>query len=67
MTEPQLAPYGSWKSPIISDLIAAATIRFGGIRLDGDDVYWRELRPAEQGRSVVVRHPLPSTETEESR
>lgn len=55
MTEPRIAAYGSWKSPITSDLIVAGTIGLGGIRLDGDAVYWAELRPTEAGRTVVVR------------
>jgi dipeptidyl aminopeptidase/acylaminoacyl peptidase len=49
------APYGSWKSPITSDLIVAGSIRLGEIRLEGDTVYWSEGRPTEGGRSVVVR------------
>ncbi|GAB4369924.1 MAG: S9 family peptidase [Elainellaceae cyanobacterium] len=52
---PHIAPYGSWKSPITSDLIVAGTIRLGEIRLDGDDIYWSEGRPTEAGRYVVVR------------
>ncbi|MBW4695528.1 MAG: S9 family peptidase [Lyngbya sp. HA4199-MV5] len=48
-------PYGSWKSPITSDLIVAGTIGLGGVRLDGEDVYWTELRPTEAGRNVVVK------------
>ena len=55
MTDPKLAPYGAWKSPITPELIAAATIRIGGVQLDGQDIYWKELRPMEKGRSVVVR------------
>ncbi|HIC95807.1 TPA: S9 family peptidase, partial [Candidatus Bipolaricaulota bacterium] len=55
MTEPQLAPYGSWKSPITSDLIVSETIGLGWIALDGEDIYWTEMRPAEGGRYVVVR------------
>lgn len=55
MTEPTVAPYGSWKSPITSDLIAAATIRLSQIQVDGDDIYWLEQRPAEAGRNVIVR------------
>lgn len=51
----QMAPYGSWKSPISSDLIVAGTIGLGGAHLDGDDVYWSELRPTEGGRSLLVR------------
>ncbi|MEI6046300.1 MAG: S9 family peptidase [Chloroflexota bacterium] len=50
-----VAPYGSWKSPITSDLIVAGMIGLGQIVLDGDDIYWTELRPAEGGRNVVVR------------
>ncbi len=52
---PKLAPYGSWKSPITSDLIVAGSIRLGEIRLDGAEVYWSESRPVEGGRSVMVR------------
>jgi len=49
------APYGSWKSPITSDLIVAGSIRLGEIRLEGETVYWSEGRPTEGGRNVVVR------------
>jgi dipeptidyl aminopeptidase/acylaminoacyl peptidase len=55
MSEPTAAPYGSWRSPITADLIVAETIRLGLIGLDGDDLYWSEMRPAEGGRYVVVR------------
>jgi len=55
MTIPKVAPYGSWKSPITSDLIVSETIGPGQIALDGEDVYWVEMRPAEGGRYVVVR------------
>lgn len=55
MTEKIVAPYGSWKSPITSDLIVAGTIGLGEIALDGEDVYWIESRPSEGGRSVIVR------------
>ncbi|MEO0406780.1 MAG: S9 family peptidase [Cyanobacteria bacterium P01_A01_bin.135] len=52
---PTTAPYGSWKSPITSDLIVASTIRLGEVRLDGDDLYWLEGRPSEGGRYVIIR------------
>ncbi len=55
MTERKVAPYGSWKSPITSDLIVSETIGLVQIALDGKDVYWLEMRPAEGGRYVVVR------------
>jgi WD40-like Beta Propeller Repeat len=49
------APYGSWKSPITSDLIVAQSVTLSELRLDGGHVYWLEGRPQEQGRYVVVR------------
>lgn len=55
MSQSQIAPYGSWKSPITADLIVTGTIGLGGIALDGDDVYWSEGRPAEAGRNAIVR------------
>src|SRR5256714_4311530 len=55
MTQPTVAPYGSWKSPITSDLIVSATVGPGQVALDGEDTYWIELRPAEGGRNCVCR------------
>ena len=49
------APYGSWKSPITSNLIVQGTIGLSQPRIAGDDVYWIEMRPSERGRQVVVR------------
>ncbi|HEX8846712.1 MAG TPA: S9 family peptidase [Pyrinomonadaceae bacterium] len=51
----QVAPYGSWKSPITSDLIVKGSIGVGMVMLDGEDIYWIEMRPSEAGRSVIVR------------
>ena len=55
MTGPKVAPYGSWKSPITSDLVASGTIRVEQIVLEGENIYWIEMRPAEGGRYVVVQ------------
>ncbi len=55
MANSQVSPYGSWKSPITSELIGSETIKLGDIVLDGEDVYWSESRPAEGGRNVIVR------------
>jgi dipeptidyl aminopeptidase/acylaminoacyl peptidase len=55
MPEQKISPYGSWKSPITSDLIVADTIGLGGIDIIGENIYWQELRPKEDGRIVVVR------------
>jgi dipeptidyl aminopeptidase/acylaminoacyl peptidase len=50
-----IAPYGTWDSPITAALAAAGSVRIAGTYLDGDDVYWLETRPAEDGRNVLVR------------
>ena len=52
---PKTAPYGSWKSPITSDLIVAQSIALSEARLDRGKVYWLEGRPQEQGRIAIVR------------
>ncbi len=54
---PTVAPYGSWKSPITSNLITRQSIKLSEVRFDGDDIYWLEDRPQENGRCVIVRAP----------
>lgn len=58
---PTVAPYGSWKSPITPDHLVADFVGLGGISLDGADVWWNELRPADQGRNVLVRCTPPGS------
>ena len=61
MSEIKIAPYGSWQSPITSDLIVSETVRLSDVTLDGPDIYWAEMRPSEGGRTVVVRQtPIPN-------
>jgi dipeptidyl aminopeptidase/acylaminoacyl peptidase len=55
MTEAKVAPYGSWQSPITSDLIVTGSVGLSQPAIDGTDVYWIEMRPSEGGRSVIVR------------
>lgn len=50
-----VAPYGSWQSPITTDLIVAGAVGLGSPTWDGDDIYWVEGRPSEGGRNVIVR------------
>src|ERR1051325_4496890 len=50
------APYGSWKSPITSDLIVRESIGLTQLRLAEGNAYWIEMRPSEGGRQVIVRH-----------
>jgi dipeptidyl aminopeptidase/acylaminoacyl peptidase len=52
---PTIAPYGSWKSPITSDLIVEGSVGLSQPVFDGDDIYWLELRPKEGGRNVIVK------------
>src|SRR4030095_2637158 len=55
MPEARVAPYGSWKSPITSDLIVSVSIGLSQPMIDGTDLYWIEMRPTEGGRNVIVR------------
>jgi len=64
MTNVKTAPYGSWKSPITSDLIVKETIGLSQPRLDGDDTYWIEMRPSEKGRQVIVRRTSDGSTTD---
>jgi dipeptidyl aminopeptidase/acylaminoacyl peptidase len=51
----KIAPYGSWKSPITSDLIVSGSVGLSQPRIDGQDLYWVEMRPTEAGRNVIVK------------
>src|SRR5215471_6935322 len=48
------APYGSWKSPITTDLLTSSGISLGQIDVSSEGIYWLEGRPLESGRVVVV-------------
>ncbi len=50
------APFGSWPTPITSELVVAAAVRLAEVRVDGAEVYWSEGRPAEGGRTQLARH-----------
>jgi dipeptidyl aminopeptidase/acylaminoacyl peptidase len=62
MPEHRVAPYGSWGSPISSDVIVRGVVGLSEVTIDNGDVYWMESRPGEGGRNVVVlRTPDGST------
>ncbi len=48
-------PYGAWKSSITADLIVGETVGLGQVSCDGSEIYWTELRPADNGRTVLRR------------
>lgn len=54
-SEPQVAAFGSWKSPVSASLVAGKSLRLGQPCVDGKNVYWTETRPQEGGRCVLVR------------
>lgn len=51
----QIAPYGSWRSPITAASLTSSTIGLTEPLFDGDDIYWIESRPLERGRSTIVK------------
>lgn len=55
MTDPAIVPYGAWASPIGADALTRGDVRFSHTAIDGDHVYWLERRPAESGRTALVR------------
>jgi dipeptidyl aminopeptidase/acylaminoacyl peptidase len=58
------APYGAWKSPLTAELIASQSLTLGEVAVDGDDVYWLEVRPSEGGRHAIVRRSAEGTHSE---
>jgi dipeptidyl aminopeptidase/acylaminoacyl peptidase len=59
MSERQVAPYGSWSSPISSELVAASGLGFSRFERPEpveEGLYWVEAR-SDEGRSVLVFAP----------
>ena len=56
MLSQQVSPYGSWKSPITPDMVASGVTKLGQIEIEGENIYWCEIRPSEGGRSVIVKY-----------
>jgi len=59
-----ITPYGAWPSPVTADLITGGVVGIGQVSLDGDILDWSELRPAEGGRTSLMRR-LPDGTIEE--
>ena len=52
----RVAPYGSWESPIATEMLTAGALRFDELDVDGGDLYWVESRPDERGRYAAMRY-----------
>src|SRR5690348_1949978 len=50
-----VATYGSWASPITSDLVTADAVRLDQVMLDGADIYWTESQPEKKGRYLLYK------------
>ena len=65
MTRPAVtrteAPHGSWPTPVTSELVVAEAVGLDGVQVDGADVWWGETRPAEGGRTELVRRAADGT------
>ncbi len=52
---PDVAPYGTWISPVSANTLTERTVTLSQVRIDGPDIYWVEDNPRRQGRSVLLR------------
>lgn len=50
-----VSSYGSWSSPVTSDMLAGKIVGLNQPASDGTISYWLEDRTQEQGRTVLVR------------
>lgn len=56
MSAPQSRiPCGSWPTPVTADLVVQSSRTLSAVAVDGETVYWSELRPEEGGRTQIVR------------
>ncbi|MBQ99275.1 MAG: peptidase [Verrucomicrobiales bacterium] len=50
----QIAPFGTWKSPLSAQDVAQASIRISALSVTSESVFWAERRPQENGRTAIV-------------
>lgn len=55
---PPAIPYGAWPSPISASDVARAGSPPAWATLHGGSLWWSQVRPAESGRTAVLRQPL---------
>ncbi|HUK50858.1 MAG TPA: hypothetical protein VLV18_07460, partial [Terriglobales bacterium] len=63
MSQQKIASYGSWRSPITAEL-TSSEVSLVEMALDGDSVYWTELRRQEQGRFTLMHRTADGRITE---
>ncbi|MGN6869695.1 MAG: S9 family peptidase [Solirubrobacteraceae bacterium] len=51
----EVLPYGSWPTPVTSAVVVESAIGLSDVHVDGPDLMWAESRPAEGGRTQLVR------------
>ena len=49
------APYGTWTSPVTADDLLRGALGLAHPRYHGGELFWMESRPAEAGRTTIVR------------
>ncbi len=55
MSDPVIAPYGAWVSPLSAATLATASSAIGVARAHDGHLYWTESRPDEGGRVALLR------------
>jgi dipeptidyl aminopeptidase/acylaminoacyl peptidase len=55
MSQQTDAPFGTWPSPITADVLLAGAVGLSNPRVFDGILYWTEARPAEAGRTTIVR------------
>jgi dipeptidyl aminopeptidase/acylaminoacyl peptidase len=60
----EIAQFGSWKSPLTADTVAAAGVAPRWVDLHDGVVWWAEARPNEEGRSALMREGPDGTPVE---
>ncbi len=51
----QVAPYGTWTSSVSPQLVATAAPAMEQPSVDGENLYWLESRPSENGRTTIFK------------